>query len=125
MDGSQWIPYQPATFPTPPFPEYISGHSTFSAAAATVLAFYTGSDAFGAAVTFAPGTSNIEPGAVPAHPVTLTWPTFAAAAEQAGFSRRLGGIHFKPADLVGRYAGALIGYESLAKARAYWSGVTQ
>jgi len=34
MDGSQWIPYQPATLPTPPFPEYVSGHCTYSAAAA-------------------------------------------------------------------------------------------
>jgi hypothetical protein len=33
MDGSQWIPYQAATFPTPPFPDYVSGHSTYSAAA--------------------------------------------------------------------------------------------
>lgn len=32
MDGGDWIPYQPSTFPTPPFPEYMSGHSTFSAA---------------------------------------------------------------------------------------------
>jgi vanadium-dependent haloperoxidase-like protein len=34
MDGSQWIPYQAVTFPTPPFPDYVSGHSTYSAAAA-------------------------------------------------------------------------------------------
>jgi hypothetical protein len=31
MDGRDWIPYQPSSFPTPPFPEFISGHSTFSA----------------------------------------------------------------------------------------------
>ena len=29
MDGSQWIPYHPTTFPTPPFPEFVSGHSTY------------------------------------------------------------------------------------------------
>jgi hypothetical protein len=34
MDGAQWIPYQAATFPKPPFPDYVSGHSTYSAAAA-------------------------------------------------------------------------------------------
>jgi len=37
MDGSQWIPYQLSTFPTPPFPEFMSGHSTFSAAGAEIL----------------------------------------------------------------------------------------
>jgi hypothetical protein len=31
MDGSQWLPYQAVTFPTPPFPDYVSGHSTYSA----------------------------------------------------------------------------------------------
>jgi hypothetical protein len=30
IDGRSWVPYQAATFPTPPFPEFISGHSTFS-----------------------------------------------------------------------------------------------
>ena len=43
-DGSHWIPYQPSTFPTPPFPEYISGHSTFSAAGAEILKRFTHSD---------------------------------------------------------------------------------
>ena len=32
-----WLPYQRANFITPPFPEYVSGHSTFSAAAAEIL----------------------------------------------------------------------------------------
>jgi hypothetical protein len=31
--GEQWIPYQPGTLPTPAFPEFVSGHSIFSAAA--------------------------------------------------------------------------------------------
>jgi len=37
VDGSQWIPYQAPNVVTPPFPEYVSGHSTFSSAAATIL----------------------------------------------------------------------------------------
>ena len=41
MDGSQWIPYQQAMSPTPPFPEYVSGHSTYSAAAAEILRLWT------------------------------------------------------------------------------------
>jgi len=47
MDGSQWIPYQAAAFPTPPFPDFVSGHSTYSAAAARILALWTGSDEAG------------------------------------------------------------------------------
>ena len=35
--GEDWLPYQAPTFPTPPFPAYASGHSTFSAAGAAVL----------------------------------------------------------------------------------------
>jgi FAD binding domain-containing protein len=44
-------PYQLPTSPTPPFTEYVSGHSTFSAAAAGVLRSFTGSDTFGESVT--------------------------------------------------------------------------
>lgn len=40
IDGSQWLAFQRSTFPTPPFPEFISGHSTFSAVGAEVLRLY-------------------------------------------------------------------------------------
>lgn len=95
MDGRFWIPYQRSTFPTPPFPEYNSGHSAFSAAGAEILRLFTGSDTFGASVTFPVGSSKIEPGLTPSHPVTLQWNTFTDAANQAGISRRYGGIHFQ------------------------------
>ena len=49
--GEDWLPYQPAAVVTPPFAEYVSGHSTFSAAAAEVLASFTGSRQFGLSVT--------------------------------------------------------------------------
>jgi hypothetical protein len=84
MDGSQWIPYQPTTFPTPPFPEYISGHSTFSAAGATILFLWTGSDKFGDSVTFPPGSSVVEAGITPKNQVMLEWKTFTDAADEAG-----------------------------------------
>jgi hypothetical protein len=122
MDGSQWIPYQPSTFPTPPFPEYISGHSTFSAAGATILTLWTGSERFGGSVTFLAGSSVIEPGLTPAKPVTLSWKTFHAAANQAGLSRRYGGIHFKLADRVGRITGDLVGLQAWEKAQSYFRG---
>src|ERR1700730_6864490 len=72
MDGRFWIPYQPSTFPTPPFPEYISGHSIFSATGAEILKLFTGSDTFGGSVTFAAGSSRIETRLTPAPPLTLT-----------------------------------------------------
>jgi hypothetical protein len=122
MDGSLWIPYQPSTFPTPPFPEYISGHSTFSAAGATILHLWTRSDMFGDSVTFAAGSSTIEPGITPASAVTLSWNTFTDAANEAGISRRYGGIHFKAGDFVGRAVGDLVGLQAWIKACAYFNG---
>lgn len=122
MDGAQWIPYQPSTFPTPPFPEYISGHSTFSAAGATILCLWTGSNNFGDSVTFAPGSSTIEPGLTPKNQITLAWQTFTDAADEAGISRRYGGIHFKAGDLVGRAVGDLVGLQAWVRAQAYFNG---
>ena len=116
MDGGSWIPYQGSVFPTPPFPEYISGHSTFSAAGAEILRRWTRSDHFGESFTIAPGSSVIEPGVTPAGPVTLYWATFTDAANQAGISRRYGGIHFELGDLVGRATGRLVGTQAWFKA---------
>jgi hypothetical protein len=120
MDGSQWIPYQSATFPTPPFPEYVSGHSTYSAAAARIIELWTGSDRFGDTVTLPAGSSKIEPGVTPLHPITLRWETFADAANEAGMSRRYGGIHFRAADLAGRLLGRLVAFEAWQKAQDYF-----
>jgi len=122
MDGSMWIPYQPCSFWTPPFPEYISGHSTFSAAGATVLALWTGSENFGDSVTFLSGSSVVEPGVTPHETVTLSWATFHNAANQAGISRRYGGIHFELGDLVGRATGRLVGTHAWKKALTYFRG---
>lgn len=109
IEGGQWQPYQEARVVTPPFAEYPSGHSTFSAAAAEVLRRFTGSDAFGATATVPAGSSRIEPGLVPAEDLTLRWDTFSAAADEAGLSRRYGGIHFEQGDLVGRAIGRAVG----------------
>jgi hypothetical protein len=61
----------------------------------------------------------VEPGAVPAEPLTLAWPTFSAAAAEAGLSRRLGGIHFEQADLDARRMGRTVGRLAWARARLY------
>src|SRR2546425_8459841 len=91
MDGADGELSQPVAFIPPPFPEFISGHSTFSAAGAEVLKSFTGSDAFGASATVRAGSSKVEPGATPAADVTLSWATFSEAADEAGISRRYGG----------------------------------
>jgi hypothetical protein len=120
--GEDWQPYQPAGFPTPPFAEYLSGHSTFSAAAAEVLKDATGSDTFGLSVTVPAGSSIVEPGAVPAAPVTLSWKAFSGAADQAGISREYGGIHFDDGDFEARKAGQDVGLQAWYKAKTYFNG---
>jgi hypothetical protein len=121
MDGANWQPYQQRSVVTPAFPEYISGHSTFSGAAAEVLRLFTGSDAFGMSARIKTGSSRIEPLAVPAHDVTLKWNTFSEAADQAGLSRRYGGIHFELGDMTGRRIGRLVGAQAYAKAASYFA----
>jgi hypothetical protein len=120
--GEDWRPYQRANFVTPPFPEYISGHSTFSAAAAGLLKAATGGDTFGLSVTIPAGSSKIEPGAVPAAPVTLSWKSFYEAADQAGISREYGGIHFNDGDFEARQAGEDVGLLVWSKAKSYFNG---
>jgi hypothetical protein len=120
--GGEWFPFQPTTFPTPPFPEYASGHSTFSAAGAEILRLFTGSDRFGLEVTIAAGSSRVEPGLTPAAPVTLSWPTFSDAADEAGISRRYGGIHFEQGDLEARRDGRLVARQAWSKAQSYFRG---
>ena len=97
LPANTWTPYQPVTVVTPPCAEYTSGHSTVSAAAATVLRLITGSDVFGAGVTLPAGSSRVEPGE-PTIPVRLTWATFTDAADEAGMSGRYGGVHFRDAE---------------------------
>ncbi len=121
IDGGTWSPYQPEWFPTPPFSEYVSGHSAFSAAGAEILKRFTGSDRFGGSVTFQPGELTIEPG-VPSKAVTLEWTTFSAAADEAGMSRRYGGIHFEDGDLEGRRMGRTVGALAWEVALGYIDG---
>ena len=109
--GNQnWGPSQANDFQTPPFPEYASGHSTFSAAAAEVLKRFTGSDTF----AYTP-KSRIAP-------LVSTWTTFSEVADQAGLSRRYGGIHFESADLEGRKMGRTIGGLVWDKTQQYING---
>jgi uncharacterized protein DUF6851/vanadium-dependent haloperoxidase-like protein len=121
--GEQWMPYQALTVVTPPFPEYPSGHSTFSAAGSQILIAFTRSDTFGGTVTIKAGSLKIDTN-TPASDVTLSWPTFTAAADEAGWSRRYGGIHFKAGDQDARLLGKMIGQSVWSKANAYFKGST-
>ena len=123
IDGGNWQPYQEKGIVTPPFPEFISGHSTFSAAAAEVLRLFTGSDRFGKSATIKAGSSKVEPGTVPARDLVLSWSTFTDAADEAGISRRYGGIHFELGDLTGRKIGRQIGRQAYLKALEYFKVV--
>ena len=119
IPAEDWRPYQAATVVTPPFAEYVSGHSIFSRSAAEVLKNFTGSDDFGHSATIVAGSSAVQPGSVPAHDVTLYWATFTDAADEAGISRRFGGIHFIQGDLVSREAGAKVGNLAWNRALKY------
>ncbi|HET7542271.1 MAG TPA: vanadium-dependent haloperoxidase [Polyangiaceae bacterium] len=118
MRGVEWIPYQRRTFVTPAFPGYLSGHSTFSRAAATVLTGLTGSEYFPGgfgSYSFDPGYLFFEHG--PSEKVSLEWGTYFDAADQAGQSRLWGGIHVQFDDFDGRRLGARIGSIALDRAR--------
>jgi hypothetical protein len=91
--GQEWRPYSPETFLCPPFPSYVSGHSTVSAACAETLRLFTGSDHFGEEIKRVPGEFT-EPENV-GDTVILKLPTFTQTAEMAGLSRVLGGYHIQ------------------------------
>ena len=125
ITGERWQPYQALNFVTPPFAEYVSGHSTFSSTSAEILRLYKGNDDFNSSFTFKGGSSLIEPGVTPAEDVSLRWATFTEAAEEAGISRLYGGIHFADANVEGLKMGRKIGAKVWAKAQSYFDGTAQ
>ncbi|MFO0632865.1 MAG: vanadium-dependent haloperoxidase [Nannocystaceae bacterium] len=124
MRAVDWFPYQRRTFVTPAFPGLISGHSTFSRAAAEVLTAYTGSEFFpgglGSFTAKAHEHLVFEDG--PSVDVVLQWASYYDAADQAGQSRIYGGIHIWPDDYQGRVLGSTVGTDAAAKARTYFDG---
>jgi hypothetical protein len=122
VPGQQWRPYQRPNVVTPAFPEYVSGHSTFSAAGRVAITAFIGNDSFKAKVTVRAGTSLIEPGRTPATDVVLSWNTFIDAARDAGISRRNGGIHFKSGDDNGWTLGSAVGGFVWERAKTYING---
>lgn len=119
-----WLPYQKATFVTPSFPGYISGHSTFSRSAAEVLAAITGSPWFpgGMSAFTAPSNTFLTFENGPSQTVQLQWGTYFDASDQAGLSRLWGGIHVSVDDLTGRMIGSQCGRGVWELVRKYFDG---
>jgi hypothetical protein len=121
-----WVPYQLPTFVTPAFQGYISGHSTFSRAAAEVLVGFTGSEWFPGGLSewdVKAGSLKFEAG--PSADVVLQWGTYYDAADQAGQSRLYGGIHVQADDFKGRVIGSQCGIAAWALAQRYYSGLAR
>ncbi len=106
-----WWPYQRPNFVTPPFAGYVSGHSTFSRAAAVVLERLTGSPFWpgGSAGFTAKANEFLVFERGPSVDVPLRWATYRDAADETGLSRVWGGIHPPVDDLRGRRIGARVG----------------
>jgi len=123
--AEEWMPYQRDTFVTPPFAGYVSGHSTFSRAAAEVMAAITGSEYFpGGLGTFvAPQDEYLEFEVGPTEELMLTWATYYDAADEAGISRIYGGIHPAADDFPGRVMGSQIGIAAYEKALEHYEVV--
>ncbi len=119
----EWVPYQRATFVTPAFAGYVSGHSTFSRAAAVVLSEITGSEYFpGGMAEWSVDVDALEFEAGPDEVLTLQWATYADAADEAGVSRLYGGIHVRADDLEGRKIGAEVGAAAWERAQTFYDG---
>lgn len=97
---SNWVP---ELMHTPPFPEYPSGHSVQSSAAAQVLGAL-----FGSQTPFTDNTHN-DRGWGP-----RTFKSFKAAADEAAFSRMYAGIHFRAGVEGGKVQGACVAKQVMA-----------
>jgi hypothetical protein len=96
---STWEP----AIPTPPFPEYLSGHSTLSAAAAATLTAVLGPVPFEDSTSVSIGHS------------VRQYTSFRAAADEAGLSRIYGGIHYPSANVEGGNLGRCVASKVLAR----------
>jgi hypothetical protein len=122
--AENWFPYQRPSFVTPPFGGYVSGHSTFSRAAAEVLTAFTGDEYFPGGLGEFPVRQNeylvFEEG--PSVDLTLQWATYRDAANQCSLSRIWGGIHPPMDDIPGRLMGEEIGVRAVEVAEVFFNG---
>ncbi len=122
--SENWWPYQRPTFVTPPFAGFISGHSTFSRAAAEVMTLLTGDEYFPGGQSQFHARRNeylvFEDG--PSVDVTLQWATYRDASDQCSLSRIWGGIHPPVDDIPGRHLGKKVGINAFTLAERYFNG---
>ncbi|MGJ8745727.1 T9SS type A sorting domain-containing protein [Polaribacter sp.] len=122
--ATHWWPYQRPSFVTPPFAGYLSGHSTFSRAAAEVLTLITNNAFFPGGM----GTFDVQKNEFlvfeegPTEDFTLQWATYRDASDQTSLSRIWGGIHPPIDDIRGRILGDKIGKESYTYAQKFFEG---
>lgn len=118
-----WYPYQRPSFVTPPFAGYVSGHSTYSRAAAEVLTAFTGDSFFpnGIGEFFCPQNEFLVFEDGPSQNITLQWATYRDAADQCSLSRIWGGIHPPVDDIPGRLIGEQIGLDAFDFAEQYFT----
>lgn len=104
----------------------MSGHSTFSRAAAEVMTAYTGSEFFpGGLYEHRVGSGELIHEEGPDEPITIQWATYRDAADQAGISRLYMGIHIPADDVEGRRVGATCGEDAWELASAYFAGTAR
>jgi hypothetical protein len=122
--AEEWFPYQRISFITPPFAGYVSGHSTFSRAAAEVLTMLTGSEYFpgGMGVFEIPANAFLEFEIGPTVDMELQWATYRDASDQTSLSRIWGGIHPPIDDIRGRKIGIEVATDAFALAESYFHG---
>ena len=99
VDG-EWLPL----LPTPPFPDYISGHSTLGAAAATILEHFLGKTT---PVSLYSPTSGMAG-------VLRSWPSLDAAQSENAYSRVYGGVHWRSSCADAVAAGKALGSFALS-----------
>ncbi|WP_232457088.1 FG-GAP-like repeat-containing protein [Polaribacter sp. SA4-12] len=122
--AEEWWPYQRPSFVTPPFAGYVSGHSTYSRAAAEVLTLITGDEFFPGGMGEFVAIKNeflvFENG--PSVDVKLQWATYRDASDQCSLSRIWGGIHPPADDIPGRIIGENIGKDAFNFGVNYFTG---
>jgi hypothetical protein len=134
--GQYWLPYQEPNFVTPPFPDFVSGHSTFGCTTAKLFSYMfennliqlkipvfndsitellspvltrSGTQNFAMNNLFLlPDVSGIE-NDVPISTIIFNWSTWNEMGQSCGISRVYGGIHVQSSNVAGQYLGSMIG----------------
>lgn len=131
--GSYWLPYQELDFVTPPFPDFVSGHSTFSSTSAKLFCYIFGTDIIDLTnpvinndivnylspilenkdnftlnnIFIFSNSSNVK-NSFPISPVHLNWSSWLEMANSSGKSRIYGGIHCESSNQAGLFLGSKI-----------------